>query len=400
MGVVIHHHMSIHSFMMGILWFSVFVLLGLLIRKLKFPIKFSVVPLLVLLILSVLRMFVAVVIPGSLVILSETLYPALIDLLRHEILPWRVFGFPVDVVGIFVCVWATGTVWLTSRYAYRYIGRFRPIMRWLDSYERDKYAESLLAEIIGPDKYFRVYRNGSFSTAVATAFKPYIILPEIEFSPDELRVILLHEWKHIQDKDYLSEIIVNLICFVFWWNPLVYVLRGNFRFAQELKCDQFAVSSKSDFRHLLSGIRLLDNAEKEKASKRMAYQTANATANALIGGDSELMDRLKTLALKDESRSKRIFANVCYLIVIFALFIASYSFTILPAFWIPTDVPVAEDFTDEYREYGEIFIAGENFIVDNSDGTFSLYIEGQFVMYVDDTRDVFNWLPIREREEN
>jgi beta-lactamase regulating signal transducer with metallopeptidase domain len=381
---------------MGVLWFNAFVILGLILRKMKYPIRFSVVPLLLLLILSVLRMFLAIEIPGAVIILSETIYPAIVTVLRHEIISYRLFGVSINVLNIFIFVWITVTVWLTARYAYIYIGRFNPIMRWLGSYDRDVYAESLLAEIIGTDKHFHVYRNKCFSTAIATAFKPYIILPEVEFSPDELRVILLHEWKHIQDKDYLSEIIINIICFVFWWNPLVYVLRNNFRFAQELKSDQFAIANKKDFHHFMKGILLLEESEMQKANKRMAYE-----GNSFIGNDDGMADRLKILALRGEPRSKRTLTNVVYSIIFLVLFAASYMFVILPIFWESPDVPVsADDFLDEYLEYGTVFRSDENFLIDNGDGTFSLYIDGSFVMNIDGNADTVNWLPIRERESD
>jgi hypothetical protein len=220
-------------------------------------------------------------------------------------------------------------------------------------------------------------------------------LPEVEFPPDELRAILLHEWKHIQDKDYLTELIANIICFVFWWNPLVYVLKRNFCFVQELKCDRFSVSKNKSFNHFLSAILLLDKTEKEKTERRMKHEGTNA----LIGSDDELVDRLEVLALRGESRNKRVLTNVCYSIVIIALFLASYMFTILPAFRESPDVPVpVEDFMEIYNEDEGAFKAGEVFLVDNGDGTFSYYVDGQFVMYVDDSHEIINWVPIRTRE--
>jgi hypothetical protein len=142
---------------------------------------------------------------------------------------------------------------------------------------------------------------------------------------------------------------------------------------------------------------LLDKAEKEKADRCMKHEGTNA----LISNDDELVDRLKVLALRGESRSKRILTNTCYSIVIVALFLASYMFTILPAFWESPDVPISvEDFTEEYKEGGGIFKAEENFAVDNGDGTFSLYIDGKFVQHIDSTSEIFGLLPVRTKESD
>lgn len=390
MGVVVHHHLSLYSFVMGVLWFSAFILLGLIMRKWKRPIKFSATPLLLMLVLSIFRMLIAIEIPNSVVILSETIYPALVELVRLEILPFRLLGFPINLTNLFVCVWIVGGAYFVIRHIDIYISR-RPFVNWIGHSVRDEYAESLLAEEIGYDKHFRVFRNNHFNSPAATAFKPYIILPDIDFAPSELRVVLRHEWKHIEDKDHLVGIIIDVICFVFWWNPLVYILRKNFHFAQELKCDRFAVSNKEDLIHYAKGIQLVRNFQRQK----MGIGVRGYEANAFISGNHDSADRLKVLALRGESRKKRILTNVCYSFVIVALFFASYMFTILPATWAPPDVPITEDFMGEYSV--GIFRTAEIFLVDNGNGIFSLYINGAFVEYLDDTHDFLNWVPIRVR---
>jgi len=399
MGNVVHHYVSFHSFVMGVLWFNAFVALGLLMRRMKFPVTYSAIPLLLLLVLSILRMFVAINIPGVVIITSETLYPAIISFLWHEIVPYRVLGLPITPINVFNCVWAIGAIWMIIRYLYDYVIKFHPTMRWFESYRRDEDAEKVLRDEIGSDKRFRVYRNKSFSTAIATAFRPYIVLPEIDFTPEELRVILLHEWKHIKDKDYLAGVIVNIICAVFWWNPMAYILKRNFRFAQELKCDQYAVADKKDYLPYLSGIHLLG----QPKNKKNRY-ISSGMANGFISGDDGLYDRLILLDIRQKrlkalgTLRKQLLRSIGTSIAICVLFIVSYTVLILPVFRTPGDVLIGECPMKEYLEIEVIFAPVENSIVDNGDGTFSLYIEGQFVEYVDSSSDIMNWLPIRERE--
>ncbi|MCL1882712.1 MAG: M56 family metallopeptidase [Defluviitaleaceae bacterium] len=396
MGVVHHYFLSPYSFVMGVLWFNAFVLLGLLTQKLKFPIIFSSVPLLLLLVLSILRMFVAIELPGAVVVLSETLYPAIVNFFRIDIVSFRPFGLPVNIAFVCIFTWVAGAVWLTAKYAHEYVGRFPGLLRWYVTMPRDEHAESLLTEIIGNDKHFRVFRSKAFSTPVATAFKPFIILPKINFSDDELRVILLHEWKHIQDKDYLSGIIVNLISFVFWWNPVVYILKKNFRFAVELKNDQYAVSDENSFTSYLEGVRRVRDSEKKKIGHGL---------NALVKADDGLKDRILVLVKRDEMwnkfRHRQILTNAGYSIFIVALFFASYMLTVLPAHWESPYVPVtAENFRAEYREGGDVLRTEEIFLVDNNDGTFSYYVDGIFMMYVDADSNLLNWVEIRARESD
>ena len=396
MGVIQHCFLSPYSFVMGVLWFSAFVIMGLLIQKMKFPIIFSTVPLLLLLVLSILRMFVAIEIPGAAVILSETLYPTIVNFFRIEFVPYRLFGFPINIAFVFICVWVVGAVWFTIKYAYEYTGKFPGLLRWYVTMPRDEHAESLLAEIIGNDKHFHIFRSNAFGTPVATAFRPYIILPKIDFTDDELRVILLHEWKHIQDKDYLSGIIVNLISFVFWWNPVVYILRKNFRFAIELKNDQYAVSDEDAFTSYLEGIRQIRNSEKGKIGHGFS---------ALVKADDGLKDRILALAMRDEMRNKSrrrgTLTNVGYSTMIVVLFLASYMFIVLPAqFDSPHVQDVVADFMEMYSEGKGTFRTEEIFLVDNNDGTFSYYVDGIFAMYVLADSELLNWVEIRARENN
>ena len=102
MGIVVHHYVSLYSFIMGAIWFNVFVLLSVLMRKLKFPVKFSAIPLLFLLALSILRMFIIIDMPGAIVVFSERLYPAIVYVVRYEIV--SLFGFSINAVRIFICV--------------------------------------------------------------------------------------------------------------------------------------------------------------------------------------------------------------------------------------------------------------------------------------------------------
>jgi beta-lactamase regulating signal transducer with metallopeptidase domain len=382
---------------MGVLWFSTFILLGLLVRKLKHPIIFSAAPLLLLLVLSVLRMFIVVELPSKVIVWSESFYPAIVNFFRMEFLPYRPLGFSINITNVFICVWIVVTVSLTARYVYKYLGRFPGLMRNYETMIPDEHAESLLSKIIGSGKYFRVYRSGVYKTPLATAFKPYIILPKVEFSDDELRVILLHEWKHIQDKDYLTDIIINLTCFIFWWNPVVYILKKNFKFAKELKCDGYAIPNKQDFHHLLDGLVKLDNAEKEKARSLDG-------SNALVSKEDELVDRLTVMAMRWESRSnRRLLISTAYSIVIVALFFASYAFTVLPIAKDSSYRPLTdEDFIEEYSEPYEVFsmVQTEIFLVDNGNDTFSYYVDGNFVMNVDSDNDILNWVEIRTRESD
>jgi len=221
-------------------------------------------------------------------------------------------------------------------------------------------------------------------------------LPDsVEFTPDELRTVLRHEWKHIQNKDFLIEFVMRFISYVFWWNPLAYILRRNVSFAMELRCDYFAVgTSDTDYNHYKNALYRISGEKRREI-----------IGNALVNSEDVFLDRLKTLALRmKDNPHKRTLATVCFYLSIVGLFLSSYIFIILPAHWESSYEHVADGIerpiSCAYSE--EAFRAEENFLVDNGDGTFSLYIDGQHVedRNIDDMPpDIFTFLPIRTSEE-
>ena len=76
-------------------------------------------------------------------------------------------------------------------------------------------------------------------------FHKRILIPAKEYSDDELHYIILHEYTHLKNNDVLTKLLINSICAVYWWNPLVYLLRKDMQQSLEIRCDGL-VSKKMD----------------------------------------------------------------------------------------------------------------------------------------------------------
>jgi len=382
---------------MSVIWVSVFVLLGLLLRKFRFPIHVSVIPLLLLLVLSMLRMLIAIILPGSFIISSEVIYPAIINFSRFEII--NIAGVPVNPLVVFICAWVIGAVIFIAKSMINFYKVSAFITYAISGLPRDEQAESILKEFVCTNARVSVYRISGVPTPTIIGFKPCILLPDIDFSHDELRVILKHEWKHYRDRDNLTRYVINFILSVFWWNPLFYILRRNISFAQEVKCDRFAVLSIYDLSCLKRAFHRIDEA--------FCNRPANGfypLLKSLISHEDENNDRIRLLEarygdLRLKVNYKQWIFNLCFSVVTICLFFGSYVVTVLPAHPVATNILIhAEHFTDEYREGGGIFSVEENFVVYNGDGTFSLYIDGLFVDYICTTHDILEHLQILARE--
>lgn len=63
------------------------------------------------------------------------------------------------------------------------------------------------------------------SPCITGFFQPVILLPTIDFTPQELKFILSHELEHFNHHDLLLKFICELFVCVYWLNPLVYLIR-------------------------------------------------------------------------------------------------------------------------------------------------------------------------------
>lgn len=117
--------------------------------------------------------------------------------------------------------------------------------------------------------------------------KPVILIPVgllTALSTAEIEAILMHELAHIRRRDYLVNLLQNLVEIVFFFNPAVLWVSQLIKTEREHCCDDMALAqntSRSEY------IRALVSCEE--------YQTAPAYAMAFPGQKNHLVDRVKRL---------------------------------------------------------------------------------------------------------
>ncbi|SHM94423.1 Signal transducer regulating beta-lactamase production, contains metallopeptidase domain, partial [Caldanaerovirga acetigignens] len=76
--------------------------------------------------------------------------------------------------------------------------------------------------------------------------KPYIILPDIKLSTDELQCVFLHELTHWKRCDIWLKLLMLFINAMHWFNPLAYAARLDIDQFCELSCDESVVKAMSN----------------------------------------------------------------------------------------------------------------------------------------------------------
>ncbi|MDN5201048.1 M56 family metallopeptidase [Fulvivirgaceae bacterium BMA10] len=78
------------------------------------------------------------------------------------------------------------------------------------------------------------------------ALKPVIILPSKAkgWTKDRLKIVLLHELAHIKRLDYTTNFVVNLVCLIYWFNPVIWFAAYLQRIERERACDDIVLENE------------------------------------------------------------------------------------------------------------------------------------------------------------
>lgn len=86
------------------------------------------------------------------------------------------------------------------------------------------------------------------SPVVSGLIRPRIYLPEssTNWSPQTLKMALLHELGHVQRRDLWMATLAHIVCVLHWFNPAVWWLRRTFLSQCEYACDAHLVEKGTD----------------------------------------------------------------------------------------------------------------------------------------------------------
>ena len=242
---------TFYSLITTFLWTSIlFLLLFFCRRSIWFINSFGIQVLLVLFGCSLFRLFVAIEFPSVTVVRIPQILNPMYDFFHLEIKGISIFL-------ICTLTWFTTSVVLLLRLigVYRHYIKYLKQLPTITTAQIDRIAKSVIS-----DKKVKITLSSATCAPLVCGFwHGLILLPEVDYSDQELQVILEHEYAHIQNHDGYIRLMTEIFCAL---NPLVYLIKHELDNILELKCDARVIEGKTEDEIIFYGETLIKFAHK------------------------------------------------------------------------------------------------------------------------------------------
>ncbi|HKP71646.1 MAG TPA: M56 family metallopeptidase, partial [Pyrinomonadaceae bacterium] len=158
---------------------------------------------------------------------------------------------------------------------------------------------SLLVEINLKSRVRLLQSERTSMPMVCGVLRPAVLLPAEAnaWSEERRRMVLLHELTHVKRRDCLTQMLAQVACAVYWFNPSVWYAARRLRIEREQACDDYVLSigtKPSDYaNHLLEIARSMRG--------RSVFEWSQTTGVAMARR-SQLEGRLVSILSKENKR--------------------------------------------------------------------------------------------------
>lgn len=161
--------------------------------------------------------------------------------------------------------------------------------------------------------------------------KAMVLLPSgiLQWTPEELEIVLRHELMHIQRKDFYLHLLGFLVLAIYWFHPLLWWLNRRYALEREKACDEAVIQS---------GINKVQYAEQLLSIAKRMINSSRMSLALQMARPSMVRKRILA-ALKVPARGKKISGQRKFSLLI-------SSFLVLPflAAFSPDKLPVIDRF--------------------------------------------------------
>jgi beta-lactamase regulating signal transducer with metallopeptidase domain len=159
---------------------------------------------------------------------------------------------------------------------------------------------------------------------VCGVFRPVVLLPPVaeEWSKERQRIVLLHELAHVARHDCLTQMLAQIACAFYWFNPLVWIAARRLRVEREQACDNRVLSAgtkPSEYAHHLLEIARLMQEERSIFEWSQTSSVAMARQSQLEGRLLAILREENKFGAASRAATAGLVALMCFLLVSLAV---------------------------------------------------------------------------------
>lgn len=296
-------------------------------------------------------------------------------------------GIHFSIWNILLLIWGCGTL----IQAFLYFRQYKKIHAIISTAGKDVTLDKKYTQILasvqaayGIHQHFTLVELPFLSSPMLFSIRrPCIFLPaQNNYCETDLTYIFRHELTHFKHHDLLYKLFFQLVFIIYWWNPLKYLLQKQLNSLLEINVDSNLTKDPSD---LIPYMECLVNVKKQSITS--TEKQFNHYMLSLNNFKKSMLE--KRFDLLARGAKQKHFYSLFFVFASILIFLLSYCFTLEPS-----ALPVSTD-TEQ------IFILTEEnaYAVPNDDGTYDLYLYGEYLETVDSLK-YYSSIPIKAKDNN
>lgn len=373
---------SAYSVFTAFLWFNLFIAVLCLLRKTLKYIGHNLFPLILALVLTLARLLLPWEPSFAFVLPSEQVFPVILYALQTELIATNFIHITIWMVVVAILVFVSVVRFNRMLVAFRDKSMNVHALPQADDPRLVPIFEDIVKTCPTKRKCYLYVVDSNDIPYSFGFFHSAIILPEkiLSLSDSDLNFVLRHEYQHHISKDGIVKLVIECLCCIMWWNPFIHLLRQNLNQTLELKCDakiteNFSRLEKFKYAEVIKRVLELfegENTYPSKDDSLISISFLGITFKHEDDFDENLIERLEAV-LDFDKKDKAKYSFLCAVCVVL-LFLSSFSFVVQARF-----SPSIEDLPSTSTNQEVLQVTPETaFLVDNHDGTYSLFVNEIF----------------------
>ena len=312
------------------------------------------------------RMLVPMEFPWTIPISGGGGYNQIYRVLRKEV--FQISGHSLTIAQLLGGIWLAGVLVLLLLYARQYYKAAAYFGKMRQSSDPD--VKAAFQKVCGEttSRIVVVQTPAVQVPCCMGLIRKRILIPDKNYTVQELYYIILHEYNHLNNHDILLMQLINILCSLFWWNPFIYLLKKDMSQNIEMRCDQMVVKRISDEERAEYLEVILKEFQESTKERRTGY--AGIAQLLELHGDG-MVERFEKVAKPQEASEKGTII-ICSIEVF--LLVISYLWILQPYYEAPQ-----KDYEFENGRSHEIDIE-ESYIYMKDGQYYVHYKEGDFLL--------------------